>query len=135
MSVIKSKRNESEMEFVHTARQLQIHTIQKCVGFPKRYTFYISQPIANCATRIHEYVKCANSIYPTNQHEVQMRRDYMLRANAELNSLISQIEVANELFGIEAEKMKFWMDIVEQEIRLVKGAMKKDRERYKDLPT
>ena len=135
MSVIKSKRNESEMEFVHTARQLQIHTIQKCVGFPKRYTFYVSQPIANCATRIHEYVKCANSIYPTNQHEVQMRRDYMLRANAELNSLISQIEVANELFGIEAEKMKFWMDIVEQEIRLVKGAMKKDRERYKDLPT
>ena len=133
MSVIKSKRNESEMEFVHTARQLQIHTIQKCVGFPKRYTFYISQPIANCATRIHEYVKCANSIYPTNQHEVQMRRDYMLRANAELNSLVAQIEVANELFGLEADKMKYWMDIVEQEIRLVKGAMKKDKERYKDL--
>ena len=134
MSVIKSKRNESEMEFVHTARQLQIHTIQKCVGFPKRYTFYISQPIANCATRIHEYVKCANSFYPTNQHEVQMRRDYMLRANAELNSLVAQIEVANELFGLEADKMKYWMDIVEQEIRLVKGAMKKDKERYKDLP-
>ena len=134
LSVIKSKRNESEMEFVHTARQLQIHTIQKCVGFPKRYTFYISQPIANCATRIHEYVKCANSIYPTNQHEVQMRRDYMLRANAELNSLVAQIEVANELFGLEADKMKYWMDIVEQEIRLVKGAIKKDRERYKDLP-
>ena len=107
MSVIKSKRNESEMEFVHTARQLQIHTIQKCVGFPKRYTFYVSQPIANCATRIHEYVKCANSIYPTNQHVVQMRRDYMLRANAELNSLVAQIEVANELFGLEADKMKY----------------------------
>ena len=135
MSVIKSKRNESDMEFLHTARQLQIYTIQKCVGFPKRYTFYVSQPIANCATRIHEYVKCANSIYPTNQHEVQIRRDYLLQANAELNSLVSQIEVANELFGIEAEKIKFWMDIVEQEIRLVKGAMKKDRERYKDLPT
>ena len=58
----------------------------------------------------------------------------MLRANAELNSLVSQIEVANELFGIEADKMKYWMDIVDLEIRLVKGAMKKDRERYKDLP-
>ena len=30
--------------------------------------------------------------------------------------------------------MKFWMDIVEREIRLVKGTMNKDRERYKDLP-
>ena len=134
MSVIKSKRAESEMEFIHNARQLQIYTIQKCVGFPKRYTFYISQPLSNCATRIHEYVKCANSIYPLNQHEAQMMRDYLLRANAELNSLVSQIEVANELFGIESNKMKFWMDIVEKEIRLVKGTMKKDRERYRDLP-
>lgn len=134
LSVIKSNRAESEMEFIHTARQLQIHTIQKCVNFPKRYTFYVSQPIAECATRIHEYVKCANSIYPVNQHEVQMRRDYLLRANAELYSLISQIVVANELFGIEADKMKYWMEIVEKEIRLVKGTMKKDRERYKNLP-
>jgi hypothetical protein len=134
MSVIKSKRGESEMEFIHTARQLHIHTIQKCVGFPKRYTFYVSQPLAEMATRIHEYVKCANSIYPVNQHEVQMRRDYLLRANAELNSMISQIEVANELFGIEGDKMKFWLEIVEKEIRLVKGTLKKDRERYKDLP-
>lgn len=122
------------MEFVYTARQLQIHTIQKCVGFPKRYTFYVSQPIAACATRIHEYVKCANSIYPTNQHEVQMRRDYLLKANAELNNLVSQVEIARELFEIDGDKMRFWMDIVDKEIRLVKGTLKKDRERYKDLP-
>ena len=134
MSVIKSKRAESEMEFIHTARQLQIHTIQKCVNFPKRYTFYVSQPLAAAATRIHEYVKCANSIYPLNRHEVQMRRDYLIRAKAELNSMISQLEVANELFGIEGDKMKFWVDIIDREIRLVKGTMKKDRERYKDLP-
>lgn len=122
------------MEFVYAARQLQIHTIKKCVNFPKRYTFFVSQPIAACATRIHEYVKCANSIYPMNQHEAQLRRDYMLRANAELNNLVSQLEVANELFGIEGDKLKYWMDIVDKEIRLVKGIMKKDRERYKDLP-
>lgn len=134
MSVIKSNRSESDVEFVHTARQLQIHTIQKCIGFPKRYTFYVGQPIAQCATRIHEYVKCANSIYPLNQHEVQIRRDYLLKANAELNNLVSQIEVAGELFGIESEKMKFWIEIIDKEIRLVKGTIQKDRERYKDLP-
>lgn len=134
MSVIKSKRDESEMEFIYTARQLHIHTIQKCANFPKRYTFYVSQPMAACATRIHEYVKCANSIYPLNQHEAQIRRDYLLRANAELYNLVSQIEVANELFGIDGDSVKFWMDIVEREIRLVKGTMKKDRERYKNLP-
>lgn len=134
MSVIKSKRSESEMEFIYTARQLQIYTIQKCVNFPKRYTFYVSQPIVDSATKIHQCVKCANSIYPLNQHEAQMRRDYMLQANAELYSLISQIEVAQEVFGIDSDNIKYWMEIVEKEMRLVKAVMKKDRERYKDLP-
>lgn len=134
MSVIKSKRSESEMEFIYTARQLQIYTIQKCVNFPKRYTFYVSQPIVDSATKIHQCVKCANSIYPLNQHEAQMRRDYMLKANAELYSLISQIEVAQEIFGIDSDSIKYWMEIVEKEMRLVKAVMKKDRERYKDLP-
>ena len=133
MSVIRSQRAESEMEFIYTARELQKYTIQKCVGFPKRYTFYVSQPIANSATRIHQYVKMANSVYPTNAHEVQIRRDYLIKANAELNSFVSQIEVAHELFGLEPNVMKHWMDIVEKEIRLVKGTMKKDKERYKNL--
>ena len=134
MSVIKSKRNESEMEFVYNARALQLHTIKKCVSFPKRYTFYVSIPIARLAFQIHGHVKRANSIYPLNQHEVQMRRDHLIEANAMLQDLASQIEVANELFGIDGDAMKFWMDIVEREIRLVKGTMNKDRERYKDLP-
>ena len=47
MSVIKSQRSTSPVEFINTARQLEIYTIQKAVGFPKRYTFYVSQPLAN----------------------------------------------------------------------------------------
>ena len=119
MSVIKSKRSTSDMEFLATARKLEIYTIQKCVNFPKRYTFYVSQPLAAAATRIYEDVKRANSIYPLNQHEVQIRRDYFLHANAELQSMISQLEVAQELFGIEMDTLKYWMDIVDTEIRLV----------------
>ena len=122
------------MEFIHTARELQLYSIRKCTGFPKRYTFYVSQPIANASTRIHELVKMANSVYPLNQHEAQIRRDYFIRANAELQSLISQIELACELFGLEQNVVQHWMDLVDREIRLVKGTMKKDRERYKNLP-
>lgn len=134
MSVIKSQRSTSEMEFIANARKLQIYTIKKCVSFPKRYTFYVSQPIANASTRIYEDVRRANSIYPVNQHEVQMRRDCFLRANAELYSLISQIEVAQELFSIDMDSMRYWLDIIDFEIRLVKAVMKSDRERYKNLP-
>ena len=134
MSVIKSKRSTSEMEFLATARKLQIYTVRKCAGFPKRYTFYVSQPIAGAATRIYEDVKRGNSIYPLNQHEVQMRRDCFLRAHAELQSLISQLEVAQELFGVEMDTMQGWMELVDTEIRLVKAVLKNDRARYKELP-
>ena len=134
MSVIKSKRSVSEMEFIATARKLEIHTIKKCVNFPKRYTFYVSQPLAAAATRVYENVKKGNSIYPTNQHEVQMRRDFFLIAHAELQSVISQLEVAAELFGIDADAMKYWMELIDTEIKLVKAVLKNDRTRYKDLP-
>jgi len=126
---------------VHTARELHAHTIRKCVGFPKRYTIYVGQPIAECASRIHSYVKCANSIYPLNQHEVQLRRDYLLKAYAELNNLVSQIELAAEIFGIardgddeRGDAMEYWIEIVNRELRLVKGVLKRDRERFRSLP-
>jgi len=134
MSVIKSKRATSEVEFLNTARQLEIYSIKKCANFPKRYTFYLSQPIANATVRIYEYVKCANSIYPVNQHEAQIRRDYLIKARAELYSLISQIEIACEIFGIEDKTLRFWMDMIEKEINLIRALMKKDRERYSKLP-
>ena len=134
MSVLRGDRNESKMQFLFNARELQIYTIRKCVNFPKRYTFYVSQQIANSATRVYECVKKGNSIYPLNKHEAQMRRDYFHEANAELQSLISQIEVAKELFEIEAKTMEHWLGYIDDEIRLLKALMKTERERYKDLP-
>ena len=134
MSVIKSKRGVSEMEFLANARKLQIHTIRKCVGFPKRYTFYLSQPIAAAATRVYEHAKRGNSIYPVNQHEAQLRRDCFLEAYAELQSLVSQIEIAHEMFGIDPDAMKTWMGMIDAEMRLVRTVIKNDRARYKALP-
>ncbi len=134
MSVIRSARSVSEVQFLHTARELQIYTVQKCVGFPKRYTFYVSQPLAAVATRIYEDVKRGNSIYPANQHEVQLRRDYFLHALAELQNLISQVEVAYELFRFDANIMEHWMELVDTEMKLVKALLKSDKSRYKDLP-
>lgn len=134
MSVVKGKRGESGMEFLHTARLLQIFTIQRCVTFPKRYTFYIGQPIAACGTRIHELVKCGNSVYPTNAHEVQIRRDYFIEALAETQNLVSLIEVANELFGINKELMGQWAALIDEETRLIKGVMERDMARFKNLP-
>lgn len=134
MSVIKSKRAESEMEFLYNARELEIFTLRKCTSFPKSFMFLKTKQIAELAVSIHSNVKQANSIYPINQHEVQMRRDHLINAEAELNDLVGAIEVAQELFGINMSVMKSWTALIDKEIRLVKAVKKKDRERYKDLP-
>jgi hypothetical protein len=133
ISVIKSKRSVSNIEFLYNARNLEIYSIKKCTNFPKRYTFYISQPIANASVRIYELAKCGNSIYPTNQHEIQLRRDYFLKAKAELYSLISQVEVACELFNIENKTLTYWMSLINNEINLIKGVIKSDKNRYSNL--
>ena len=134
MSVVKSKRQESNLQFLYTARELEIYTLRKSKNFPKRYSLFVDQHILNPAARIYECVKKGNSIYPLNQHEVQKRRDYFLDAVAELQSLVSQIEVAKEVFELEENVLEYWMALVDNEIRLVKAVLKSDRERYKKLP-
>lgn len=133
MSVIKSKRNESDMQFLDTAFQLYIYSVQQCVKFPKRYTFYVSQEISHTASEIHRKVKCANSVFPTNAHEFQIRRDYFLEAYADTQSLISQINAATELFQISGSILTRWMELIQSELHLLKGIMKKDKARYKNL--
>ena len=122
------------MEFLQTARKLQIYTIQKCVNtIPKRYTFYVGTGLAESAASIYQNVKRGNSVYPLNRHEVQARRDYFLRAYVELQALVSQIEVAYELLHFDEKILHEWAALISSEMKLVQAVMKKDRERYKDL--
>ena len=133
VSVIKSKRNVSQMEFLHKARELEIYTIKKCINFPKRYTFHFTQFLTESSVRIYENVKKANSVFPQNQHEAQMRRDYLLRARCELQSMISQLEVAQEIFGLPENVMEFWVGLIAQELDLLRGVLSNDSSRYKNL--
>lgn len=136
MSVIKSKRSESQMEFLATARKLQAFTIRKCVNtIPKRYTFYVGTHLVDSATAVYEWVKRGNSIYPLNAHEVQMRRDCFLNAHAELQNLVSQLELAYEIVPFDADVLGEWSSLICTEIKLVKAVMKADRERYKNIDT
>ena len=126
MSVIKSQRGLSEMEFLNNARKLEIYTIRRCVNtIPKRYTFYLGQHLADAATQIY-----ANSIYPTNAREVQIRREFFLKAYVECQNLVSQIEVAYELIHFETKVLEEWSELIATQINLIKGAMTKDRKRF-----
>lgn len=72
MSVYKSKRSTSAIQYVENARQLQVFTIKNCVKFPKRYTYIVVQKIANLVEDIDTHVRVAESMMPTNLHEAQL---------------------------------------------------------------
>lgn len=85
------------MQFLETAYNLQVHIIKMCVKFPKRYTFFVTNNIVDLATKCHMNVKSANTIYPQNEHELQLRKDYINAAICDLQNLISQLDIAKGL--------------------------------------
>lgn len=142
MSVYKSKRGVSAIRFIEVARQLEVHTLACCVKSPKRYTFFLTTEIMRLASEIHERVKTANTIFPVNKHEAQLRRDEFTMAYAACSNLDSKLILLYDIIKKEPDKekykwidnaMKEWSKLICEEKDLIKGIKKSDRQRYKDL--
>lgn len=140
MSVIKSKRGESVIQFLETARELEIYTIKQCAKFPKRFMFLITKDIIDLAKSIFNNVKSANSVYPTNAAELQMRTNFIIKANCALQCLISQLDIAREFIkhtdndkSIKSKTWQTWADLITSEVKMLSSLRKNDKERYKDL--
>ena len=134
MSVPRSARATSDMQFLLTARDLRIYTIRRCTAIPKRYTFYVAVPLSDLSKEIYGHVKRGNSIFPTNQHEAQLRKDEFIYALAALQDMVSELEADAEIIQIESRHMQQWMELVHKEINLIKAVIKSDKARYKNLP-
>ena len=141
MSVIKSKRGESPMQFIETARKLEAHTFSVVTQAPKRYGPYLLYKLMALATTVHDEVRAANNIYPRNQHEAQMRRDCLTKANIALQNLSPKLTLLSDAILQTPEKCP-WIDhamqefgeYIKEEAKLIAKVKKADSERYKDLP-
>lgn len=141
MSVYKSQRGKSALQYVETARKLYIHTITNCVKFPKRYTFYLSQPIAETAGKIDEHVRIAEAIRPTNEHEYSARRDELNAVLGLLNSLDDKLSLIYDIIRKQHDfsttykwapnAMLEWGRMINEERALITGVKKADRKREK----
>ena len=82
MSVPKSKRTERSIQYLQTASEINRATRKLAMALPKRYTFFGGTELAHLAAECHHHMKAANSMYPTNAHELQLRRDHAMRCNS-----------------------------------------------------
>ena len=69
----------------------------------------------------------ANSKYPQNEHERQLKQDCLNKAYECLQALISQIDIAKRLYGIEERRMIKIMEMIFEELRLIKGVLKNNK--------
>lgn len=141
MSVLASMRGESAMQFVETARKLELHAFQVCTKAPKRYGPYLLYKIMALASMVHDEARAANNIVPRNQHEAQMRRDHLTKANIALQNLSPKLTLLYDAILQNPEKCP-WIDNAMQkfgeyivdEAKLISKTKKADHERYKALP-
>ena len=146
MSVPKSKRGESGFQVIDTSRELKRKMIQICVKLPKRYTDLILKDAVADSKAVARYTRIANSIFPTNQHEAQIRIDNWMLARATLEVLSDDLNDILEIpsvlrynesgksKGVTINELDEISDLIDLETKLVKGCLEKDRKRYKQLP-
>lgn len=127
------KGKKAEMDFLTIARELEVFSTRQCGKFSKHYTFYLSVPIAESARRVMECCKRGNSIYPLNGHEAQMRRDQFLTAYAEVQSMITQVDVAREVCLVRKEIIFEWTKLIDREMQLIKAVLDSDKRRFNNL--
>ena len=140
MSVPKSQRSESSMQFIQTARELKQHTLTVVKKRPKRLQFFLLAPIYEEAREVLHSVKAANNTFVHNAHEAQIRADYLGRANVVLQNLADDLEdLYEELINNEdrykwvANAMQKHGELISAEAKLIGKVRKSDKERYKGL--
>ena len=133
MAVLKSKRGQSNMQFLENAYELEVYTIAMCRKFPKGLMFLITAEICRLAGSCHNNVKAANSVFPNNAHEAQMRRDYLTKANCDLQCLLSKLDIAKGLHPIETRQLERWVQMVTTEATLISAVKQADKKRYANL--
>lgn len=136
MSVIKSKRKDSKVQFMQTTLELAAYTVELCRKFPKSLTFYVSQPAAQAAKGAYANVKRANSVFPKTQKDLEKRIDLFQAARRELMVLSSEMDLAYELQkdNIKESAITKWHDLLADSYKLITAQIKSDKARFQDLP-
>ena len=133
MSVLKRFQKPSEVEFLNTAHELEMHTILASKQIPKTYTFTLKLPLCESARKINQYIRYANSIFPApNRDDFEQlrstRRSYQRAAQIEIQNYLEIMRVVSEILPIK--NLEEWVGYAVREADLVKAWIESDKKRY-----
>lgn len=129
MSVVYSKRAKGKMRVITKAHELAEHTIRICgneKNFPKRYRWCLTAKIVDSAVNINSYLEKANSINVRTDYDYEIRRGYMQKALAECFSLHNLMRLSYDIFGLDGDKMTYWVLLLRDTINLTRSWIKSE---------
>jgi hypothetical protein len=145
VSVLKNKRGLSKLEFYHTARKLREDItnlllrdfgvrdkvrfdrtpenveVKIIEGYPEWLIVNFRQNIMQILRDMMMNITAGNTIYPTNQDELNLRRRYQTGAIINCEQLLQEFQYCADVLPIKLEKFLPYVDRIEFEIKLLKG--------------
>ena len=78
MSVLKQKRTTSKAEFINTAAQIYVETLNFLSRLSARYSRLVAEPVAKLAGEVLDHAEKANSIFPSDAQRIELRKAHLL---------------------------------------------------------
>lgn len=92
MSVLKRHRSVSKMEYVNTANQIYLETLDILSRLSARYARLLAEDVIHLASAVLDHSEQANSIYPGGKVKRELREGHLVSALAALNALDVHLE-------------------------------------------
>jgi hypothetical protein len=145
MSVLKNKRGLSKLEFYHTARKLRknitdlllrdfgvrdkVRQVKADDGTPlsviESYPDWLIEKFRDSIMQILRSlmmnITAGNTIYPVNESELQVRRQYQTAAIINCEQLLQKMHYCEDILPIHVSKFLPYVEQIEFEIKLLKG--------------
>ncbi len=150
MSVYKSRRALSKVQYVSKAIKFRETTIRIVKRFPKSYRYVITNNLLATVTKIHHHVVEANAIYMhrlMDEKDYELRHRYLTMALGEVDAALTDITMCDTLLANDNDGNTFkdketrrrtfynWVADANELRLLIKGVIDNDKKRRKQWQT
>lgn len=158
MSVLKYRRNLSELEFYNNSKKLRKEVtlyLLKDFGikdkirnykndktgdtnriievFPEWIIDYFRNSVMDLLRNLNHNITAANSIYPNNETEFYQRRCFQNAAIGNCEQLLQEMQYILDVIPVDVNRILRYTNTIEREIILLKGWRKSDNKILKRL--
>lgn len=105
----------------YTRMQEQLRTRDVVSEYPYWLVYRFRDEMMDLLKQLIDNITDANSIYPINLHELEVRRDYQTAAIGACEKMLQELQYIIEVLPVDANKLLRYVDMIDKEVALLKG--------------